>query len=146
RIVMPSLDVSVLESAVSSVVLHVFESILNTSPVHVADQSSASVELVTATLHFSGGWSGAALFEAPPELARVFTSRMLGMDVPDSVDDDVIDAMGEVVNMIGGNLKTILPPGVELSLPSVVIGADYSVTICGGRLVNRWTFEEELGR
>jgi CheY-specific phosphatase CheX len=78
-------------------------------------------------------------------MARTVTSRMLGVEAPARVDDDVIDAVGELVNMIGGNLKRILPPGVVLSLPSVVIGGDYSVRVCGGRLVDRWTFTGELG-
>jgi chemotaxis protein CheX len=143
---MPSLELSLFESAVSQTVVYVFESMLNTSPEPAADETLGSVELVTAVLHFSGGWTGATLLEMPPVMARVFTGRMLGLDAPARIDDDVIDAMGELVNMIGGNLKTILPPGVELSLPSVVIGADYSLRICGGRLVHRWTFGGELGR
>jgi chemotaxis protein CheX len=142
---MPSLDSSVLEAAVCTTVVNVFESILNTSPEPGIDNVPDSVELVTAALHFSGGWAGATLLELPPELATVFTSRMLGMDPPDSVNDEVIDAMGELVNMIGGNLKCILPPGVALSLPSVVVGTDYSVRICGGNLVKRWTFLSEFG-
>jgi chemotaxis protein CheX len=142
---MPSLDSSILESAVASVVVNVFESILAMSPEPLAAEPSDGA-LLTAALHFSGGWSGATLLELSPDLARFLTSRMLGMDPPESVDGDVIDAMGELVNMIGGNLKTILPPGVELSLPSVVVGTSYSMRICGGKLVDRWMFGGDFGR
>ena len=142
---MSSLDLALWESAVSQTVISVFESMTRTAPELTAPQSSASIELVTAALHFSGGWGGAALLEIPPIMARTVTSRMLGVEAPARVDDDVIDAVGELVNMIGGNLKRILPPGVVLSLPSVVIGGDYSVRVCGGRLVDRWTFTGELG-
>jgi hypothetical protein len=34
--------------------------------------------------------------------------------------------------MIGGNLKSVLPHGVALSMPSVVAGSDYALRICGG--------------
>jgi hypothetical protein len=42
--------------------------------------------------------------------------------------------------MIGGNLKSILPGGVELSLPSVVWGSDYRVGICRAGRAHRWVF------
>jgi chemotaxis protein CheX len=143
---MTGLDSSILESAVSQVVVNVFESILMVSPAPASYETPTAQKLLTAALHFSGGWSGATLLEVSPELAKEFTSRMLGMDVPDLSDSDVGDAMGELVNMIGGNLKTILPPGVELSLPSVVVGTDYSIKICGGQLLNRWSFSGDFGR
>ena len=46
--------------------------------------------------------------------------------------DDVSDTLGEVVNMIAGNLKSVLPAGVVLSIPSVVEGRDFIFRICGG--------------
>jgi len=39
---------------------------------------------------------------------------------------DVHDGLGEIANMIAGNLKPLLPPGVTLSMPSVIAGADHS--------------------
>jgi chemotaxis protein CheX len=143
---MSTLDHSLFDSAVPQTVAYVFDSMLSLSVESLECELPGSTELVTAALHFSGGWTGATLLEVPPDMARAFTSRMLGMDMPDRVDDDVIDAMGELVNMVGGNLKTILPPGVNLSLPSVVIGTEYTVRVCGGHLVNRWMFGGELGR
>jgi CheY-specific phosphatase CheX len=142
---MPGADASLFEDAVFSTVVNVFESILDFSPEPASYERPEAIELVTAAWHFSGGWAGATLLEMPPKLARVFTSRMLSIDPPARVDDDVIDAMGELVNIIGGNLKAILPAGVNLSLPAVVIGTDYSVRICGGDLVKRWTFRGEFG-
>ena len=143
---MPTLDHSLFETAVPQTVAYVFDSMLNMTVESVECELPGSVELVTAALHFSGGWTGATLLELPPDMARAFTSRMLGMDVPDTVDADVVDAMGELTNMVGGNLKTILPTGVNLSLPSVVVGTAYSVKICGVRLVKRWMFSGDLGR
>ena len=43
--------------------------------------------------------------------------------------DDVRDALGEITNMIGGNVKALLPTPSRLSLPTVVEGADYAVTV-----------------
>ena len=38
--------------------------------------------------------------------------------------------MGELANMIGGNLKSVLPKGVTLSLPCVMEGKNYSFHVC----------------
>jgi chemotaxis protein CheX len=37
--------------------------------------------------------------------------------------DDVADALGELANIIGGNLKNMVPAPSALSLPHVVIAA-----------------------
>lgn len=55
----------------------------------------------------------------------------MGVPQPTSFDDDVRDAMGEITNIIGGNMKPILPHGVGLSMPSVVYGRPSSLKICG---------------
>jgi hypothetical protein len=64
---------------------------------------------------------------------------------PVSMDDDVRDSVGEIINMIGGNLKSVLPAGVGLSMPSVVEGADSAYRICGANLTERLSFRGKLG-
>ena len=56
------------------------------------------------------------------------------------------DALGELANMIGGNLKALLPSNVGLSLPSIVRGNDYVVRLRGGVVVNRQMFDTEFGK
>jgi chemotaxis protein CheX len=63
------------------------------------------------------------------------------MDPPDAVDDVVRDVLGELANMIGGNLKCILVPGIRLSMPSVVDGSDYSLRVCGAEVRERLAFQ-----
>jgi chemotaxis protein CheX len=58
----------------------------------------------------------------------------MGLPLPEEVNDDVRDTMGELANMLGGNLKSLLPRGVVLSMPSVVAG-DYSLRVCGGKAI-----------
>ena len=48
-------------------------------------------------------------------LARVLASRMLMIGAP--TEDDLIDAVGELGNIIGGNVKTMLYHSARLSLP-----------------------------
>jgi CheY-specific phosphatase CheX len=57
------------------------------------------------------------------------------------VDDVVRDVLGELANMIGGNLKCVLTPGIRLSMPSIVDGSDYSLRVCGAEVPERLAFQ-----
>jgi len=54
------------------------------------------------------------------------------------VSDDVLDGLGELANMVGGNLKSMLHAGAGLSMPCVVEGSDSSLRICGDRPIRRF--------
>ncbi len=51
------------------------------------------------------------------------------------------DVLGELANMIGGNLKCVLVPGIRLSMPSVVDGGSSSVRVCGAEVRERLAFQ-----
>lgn len=86
-------------------------------------------DTVTSMVGLAGSHSGTLAIHCPKTLALRITSSMLGMDVGE-VDDDVNDAMGEIANMIGGDVKHIFSPGggdLSLSIPTVIYGSDYSL-------------------
>jgi len=102
-------------------------------------------DTITSAVHFVGAWRGAALVECNARQACQFAARFMGIEMPAAVDDDVRDVMGELANMVAGNLKSLLPRGVDLSMPSVVEGSDYSVHVCGVNAVERMTFSCSAG-
>jgi len=106
---------------------------------------SSHGERLTSFVHLTGGWNGAVLFECNRHQACLFAGRILSMDPPESVDDDVRDVIGELANMIGGNLKSGMAPGVRLSMPTVMEGNDYDVRVCGSQLLERLAFQCEDG-
>jgi len=53
------------------------------------------------------------------------------------------DATGELSNMVGGNVKALLPQPSRLSLPSVVEGKDYNLRIPGALCISRMVFESQ---
>ena len=82
---------------------------------------------VAALVGFAGSWVGTGSVDCSPALACRFAGAMLS-SVPQSVDDDVLDAMGEIANMIIGNIKNSVEAVVgpmELSLPTVVHGCHF---------------------
>lgn len=99
-------------------------------------------ERLTTAVHYSGACNGTVLLECTARQACLFAGRFLSMQPPpDEVDDVVRDTLGELANMIGGNLKCVLARGIQLSMPSVVDGSDYAVRICGAVLQSRLAFQ-----
>ena len=115
--------------------LEVFPSEIPWSPSH--DQ-------LTSVVHLSGNRNGTLLFECNRWEACRFAGRFLSMDPPDAVNEDVRDVLGELANMIGGNIKCAVASGLRLSMPSVTDGSDYGARICGSEF-HRLGFECEEG-
>lgn len=78
----------------------------------------------SAAVTVSGEWHGMVSVELPTSTAEEITRRMLGMveGLEDTPDEDVADAVGELVNMIGGGVKSLMPGPSALSLPVVAAG------------------------
>lgn len=86
---------------------------------------------LTGCVHIDGAWNGAALVQCELPLARRMTAVLFDRAERDVTLEDVRDALGELTNMVGGNVKALLPAPSRLSLPTVVEGADYAVTVPG---------------
>ncbi|MCF6378406.1 chemotaxis protein CheX [Nocardioides KLBMP 9356] len=70
-----------------------------------------------ASVSVRGAWNGWITLEVSRAAAHDLTRRMLHDDDVD--DDDVRDAVGELVNVLGGNVKSLLVDGCVLGLPEV---------------------------
>ena len=84
---------------------------------------------ITGMVGFAGTYSGVISIHCPVELALKVTSNMLGIDCGE-INEDLNDAIGEIANMLGGNVKQVLSKGgldVKLSIPTVISGEDYTV-------------------
>jgi CheY-specific phosphatase CheX len=102
-------------------------------------------ETLTAMVFLTGAWQGAVLVQCDPEDARQFAGCFLGEPAPEEVTSDVRDVLGEIANMIAGNFKCTLRPGIRVSVPSVVSGTDYTVRLCGTKLAAQMLLENEKG-
>ncbi|WP_157538327.1 MULTISPECIES: chemotaxis protein CheX [unclassified Nocardioides] len=77
----------------------------------------------SAAVTISGGWHGVVTVELDADVAGRLSARMLDLpSAEDAEDADVADAVGELVNMIGGNVKSLMPGPSVLSLPAVAAG------------------------
>jgi chemotaxis protein CheX len=77
----------------------------------------AEPEVMRASVQIRGDWDGAVTLEMSPAAALTAARTMLTAEEVEH--EDVLDALGELVNMIGGNIKSLLPSGSALGLPMV---------------------------
>lgn len=94
----------------------------------VMDYSGPLNNTITGMVGLAGIYRGVLAIHIPYPVAMAITASFLGMDV-DEINEDVHDAIGELANMLGGNVKTILSEkgrDIELSLPSTISGSEYS--------------------
>jgi chemotaxis protein CheX len=94
----------------------------------------------TSCVQITGAWEGAITFQCSSDLARRLTSSMFGMEPDEPGPEEVCDALGELANMIGGNVKALMPEPCQLSLPTVAEGAAYHLHVTGGTSTNTITF------
>jgi len=138
-------EVDSYQTDVTRVVEEVFRTMLGLEVRPCAAGEMVAPGSLTAAVHFAGEWKGALLMQCSVPQALDFTARLMPGRQPSGVDDDVRDSLGELANMVGGNLKAVLPTGVGLSIPSVVEGNHYVVHICGGNASQAVRFQCDLG-
>jgi chemotaxis protein CheX len=98
---------------------------------------------LSACIHLSGEWSGAVVVDCPYDVARQFAAVMF--DDENVGRADVADALGELANMVGGNLKARLEGVSQIGLPTVVDGTEYQLAVQGGECACRIKFTAEAG-
>lgn len=76
----------------------------------------------SAAVSVHGGWTGTVTVELSSSVAQSLTRLMLAMEDEPLEDTDVADAVGELVNMVGGNIKSLMPGPSALTLPVVAAG------------------------
>ncbi len=102
---------------------------------------------VLAVVGLGGAYTGAGWFICSAAFARQICSRML-MTESTSVDEEVLDAVGEFTNMVIGNFKTMVEERVGalgLSIPTVVYGRNFTPRSVGRSdwIVQPFRFEGE---
>ena len=97
----------------------------------VSSQAQTAVKTlhdsISGIIGLAGKHKGVLAIHLPIAVAASITTSFLGIEV-NEVNEDVEDAIGELANMLGGNIKTILSEkgrDIELSLPRAIYGKEY---------------------
>ncbi len=84
---------------------------------------------LTSMIGLGGGIRGLLAIHCPSAIAKAITGAFLGMEV-EEIDDDVKDAIGEIANMVAGNLKISyakMDINIELAIPTSIVGDSFYV-------------------
>lgn len=115
-----------LESTISVLSTMAFMEVMPGKP--QLKQTNLSIADVTGTIDLNGrdvtGWLAVGFYQ--PTILNIF-KNMLGENA-ESIDDPVVDLVGEITNMITGSAKRIYSNkgifDIDLARPSVVVGKD----------------------
>lgn len=140
-----------LDVAIDEIVVTVWESMLGMAIVpddalHAFGHEAAHEHTYAGIVQIHGAWEGAVGVQCSARIARETAQVMFSLTGDTVAVDDLQDALGELTNVIGGNIKALLPEPCTLGLPVVVEGGDYRLRLPGANTVRRASFRmgEEL--
>ena len=111
------------------------------------DQESADTPKHVGTVNFAGDVNGSIHVKVSEQFAHVITSNMLGIPLDEiENEDDVKDVIGEMTNIIGGNLKTAFcDSGLDcaISPPAITAGKNFKISVLNMDRYERFTFKFE---
>lgn len=121
-----------IDQMVDSAVSDVFSTMLRMPVSRVPDEPHLNgAEYVAASVGFNGDMNGVVYSYCTNSFARNVTCNLLGLEDSEIEDDAMVnDAMGEIANMIVGQIKSALcDRGLPcvLTIPSIVRGQNFSV-------------------
>ena len=133
----------VKDSEIAQIVAAIWQSVLGIECVPTTDLPGASGSTMLGCVHITGSWQGAVVLGCPRAFASRAATIMFNTSQEDCNVTDMQDAVAELTNMIGGNLKGLFSydHACQLSLPSVVTGTDYTTRIPGSQPLNRIAIE-----
>ena len=85
---------------------------------------------ITGVISISGALHGVVTISMKMEIAKKITGKLTHTPPIDiDINTDVVDAIGEITNIIAGNAKQRIPDGdnVLISLPTVVMGQERAI-------------------
>jgi chemotaxis protein CheX len=77
-------------------------------------------DAVSSWVDVRGPWNGAVVITTARSTAEQLSRELLKEHAPPVLDDeDIEDGLGELANVVGGNVKAVLPGPSALGLPEV---------------------------
>jgi len=133
-----------LRGFVAGAMDEVFDTMLSMN-IELADegvQANVDGERIVGSVGFAGKTVGSVSIQVNEVFARQITAAMLGMEEDEiEGDEEIHDVIGELSNIVGGDLKSRLCGeglNCDLSIPSIIRGSDFRTKTKG------WARHESL--
>lgn len=108
-------------------------------------QTSAPLHEVCGLIGLAGKYHGMVVLSFGRETALLLAGKMLGNDVAE-LNPDVVDAVGELTNMVAGNAKSQMEEyQMSIGLPTVICGKTTSISFPSGSPALLIPFDSDLG-
>lgn len=133
----------ITETNVFEIIQDTWTSTLGFQVDYLESQDFSPVGAFTASVKIAGAWDGEVRMHCPPALARLIAGAIFQVEPDKAGNDETLDALGELIHIIGGNLKALLPQPVTVSLPSLVDPTDSAQTTPRGQTVSELTLLSE---
>jgi chemotaxis protein CheX len=117
------------DEVIEQIAQSVFATMLEIDLSRIDGQVMPEHEQLLSAVHIVGQWTGSVVLAMSQPVARSAAAAMLQMPEADVTPTDLNDVASELTNMIGGNLKSLLPAPSFLSLPTIVSGRDFGVQV-----------------
>lgn len=112
--------------------LSVFKTMIGIEPkknnIYIKQGDEPSFD-ISGVIGLAGQASGSVVISLPEDLALEVVSKFLGEEKK-VVDDDVVDAVGEFINMIAGSTKKVFSEKglkFKISIPNVIVGKGHKI-------------------
>ena len=114
---------------------------LATHPVRAGDATTVQNEpTLDGIINITGDCQATVALQLPRPLAARIAAIMFHMENATPSLEDMQDAVGELTNMLGGNIKALLGGDCHLSLPAVVEGRAYTVRVPSSHVLRHVEF------
>jgi chemotaxis protein CheX len=80
---------------------------------------------LTGCIQITGAFRGAVVLIVPRPVARISAAAMFALEEATIGIEEERDAIGELTNMVGGHVKSMVASPSQLALPAVVPGCDH---------------------
>jgi flagellar motor switch protein FliN len=142
---MQKIRITAVEKTISNCVMETFETMLsmNLAKVGMVTDPGLNEKRLVSCVHFAGEVVGTLSMHVSKDFARLIATTMLGID-DDALDEEEIkDVLGEVANIVCGNLRSDFQDNdlaCVISTPSITRGSDFKIEQSKMGDLHKWIF------
>jgi len=133
----------VSEGAFYSIIHETWTSTLGFQVDRLASAEFSAIGALTVCVKITGAWDGEVRMHCSLPLARLIAAAIFQVEEDEVGGYEILDALSELIHIIGGNLKALLPQPVNLSLPSLPDPTNWAQTTPQWQMICRLTLMSE---
>lgn len=132
------------EEEISQFVADIWSTFLSmkVSPTDKPFRPNGKGNTLAGCVQITGEWQGSVTLYAPREIGKKVAAIMYSLDEAEIEDQQIQDVIGEITNILAGNIKSILPAPCSISLPCVAV-TDFNLHHPGSEMLTAVNFDCE---